>query len=476
MNTPDTVAGLFLTTDPARLARRHLGVVLFSLVMAMFAAAAMRVELLSAPLDTMQPRGFGALLSLHGTLMVFFVALPLLGGVLGNALPLGLLPGRAEVAFPRLARFSWWLLLAGSLSVTWGFVLGGTDAGWSFDTSFDGRFLRDGITPAALGVLAAAVASGFLAMNTLAGLRTAAGSPLATALRLSARLILCACPVLLLCMLAVLADTLLGFAPFDPATGGEPALFPILFSLFSTPALNAILLAGFGVSAHILAERVHPRPGDAARLRGVLTLLAFTAPLAWNRPLLDLPALGALSVAAQVATAGFQLAAVAGVLLCVNLLRRGLDRLDTAALCALGFLVTLATTLGSGLLLILPATRGILANTTFHAAHLHATLGGAVGLAFLGGLHQAWPAITGRRFSETTGRVAASLIFAAIHLTRWPLVWMGWAGMSHRANSYLPGFMVPQVTVTAGFLVLLLGLVLVAANLAFGRRAASARA
>ena len=44
MNAPDTVAGLFLTTDPARLARRHLGVVLFSLAMAMFAAAARQIQ------------------------------------------------------------------------------------------------------------------------------------------------------------------------------------------------------------------------------------------------------------------------------------------------------------------------------------------------------------------------------------------------------------------------------------------------
>ena len=77
--------GWFATLDPARIAGRFAGLAFAFALLASLAGLALRVELLTPALDSVTPRTFGALLSLHGTLMMYFVALPLFPGVLGHA-------------------------------------------------------------------------------------------------------------------------------------------------------------------------------------------------------------------------------------------------------------------------------------------------------------------------------------------------------------------------------------------------------
>ena len=96
------VSDLTLTADPVRVARRHLWTALLAAFLGVLAAMAIRAELLTAPLDRMQATTFGALLSLHGGLMMYFVALPLFPVLLGQLL----LPRLAglEAEMPRAVR------------------------------------------------------------------------------------------------------------------------------------------------------------------------------------------------------------------------------------------------------------------------------------------------------------------------------------------------------------------------------------
>jgi hypothetical protein len=157
-------------TNPRRLACRHLGLAVMWLTLGLVSALILRLEMLTPALDMMQARTFGALLSLHGALMFYFVALPLIPGALGQFLLARWLPDE-QVVFPRLNRLAWQLLAVGGMLVAGGFVLGGTEVGWGLEAGFGGRFNQGGTLPLAAGVLCASVSMGLNALNFLAGLR-----------------------------------------------------------------------------------------------------------------------------------------------------------------------------------------------------------------------------------------------------------------------------------------------------------------
>ena len=202
-------------------------------------------------------------------------------------------------------------------------------------------------------------------------------------------------------------------------------------------------------------------------------LRAAAGVLAWGGAGMARAADGTLGWVTLPLTALIAVAAGLVILLCLNALRKGILQVDTPMVYALGFLVTLSTSLIMGLLLSMPVTQRALGNTTFATAHLHTTMTALLGMAFLAGLHDAWPRLSGRRYSEFSGRGAAALIVLATPLSYLPVYAMGRAGASFRANSYSGEFQVLHVMAAAGASLLLAGVAVALINLIFARRSAA---
>src|SRR6201988_1485385 len=103
------------TVDHKRLGVLYILYALFFLVIGGIEATIMRIQLLSAHNDFVSPQVFNQMFTMHGTTMIFFVAMPILFGF-GNYL-VPLMIGARDMAFPRLNAFSFWL------SAVSGFVL-----------------------------------------------------------------------------------------------------------------------------------------------------------------------------------------------------------------------------------------------------------------------------------------------------------------------------------------------------------------
>lgn len=478
-----SLAGSFrdwlLDVRPAALARRHLTLAAVFAAVAVAAALGMHYELLTPMLDRFEAQTFGALLSLHGMLMIYVVAVPAFPAVLGHALlPKAL--GIEELPFPRLARSAWHLhALAGAVLVL-GFLAGGTEAGWMFDAEFGGRFTSPNTTPAALGVLLAALAISTTSLSLVAtiltwrrdGDRSRPVPPLVSAFFLAGASGLVAGAFLIVAMALVLVDRLLGISLFDWTTGGDPQLFAALFRRFVSPAFSLVLLGALGTVHAVIGARADAQP---TRREGVLAgialaVIALAGLVVWVGPegpvggSSSSDAIGAVLNADLVAAAGFL---IAGIL---ALLKRGGARLDTAMIYALGFLPTLVLSLSTGLLLAIPATRAMAASTAFASTQLHVTLLGALAMAFLAGVHHAWPELVGRRISEPLGRAAAALTIFGLYAMLLPSFLIGLAGESFRVNAYPPELAIPHVLAAAGSTVLIAGVILAALNLATARR------
>ncbi len=452
--------GLLFT--PARLALMHLALALVLGVIGVAAAMVLRLELLTPALDVLQARNYGAFLSLHGFLLFYFVAWPLLPASAGNYLLATRSPS-GRLAFPRLAELALHLLGLGATLVLGGFILGGTEIGWRFDAMFGGRFDHPGLLPASVGVLLCALAMAATGLNTVATAagclrrRPAAGAVFSLSALMSGALALIAAAFLAVAMVLVLADRLAGLSLFVPAAGGDPQLFTRLFAFLLAPAKASMLLLGCGVVYHVLEQRA---PGGAARQSAMfgLAVLAISGALAWG---------GMKGLAGGFSVVGF------GVVLAASVRQMAAsDRgLDAALVYAMGFLVTVLQALVTGWMADLPSAMNPLSNSLFVAASDHLMWLALLGMAVPAFLHQNWARLTGRGFAPGWAMFSALVVVTSVQLAFAPMLVMGLRGASFRANAYPADLQVWQVLATAGSTVLIAGLAAAALNLLASRRA-----
>src|SRR6202049_3934149 len=101
------------TVDHKRLGLLYLGYALVFLVIGGIEAGIMRIQLVRAHNDFVSPQVFNRMFTMHGTTMIFFVAMPLVFGFANYLVPLMI--GARDMAFPRLNAFSFWLTAFGGL-------------------------------------------------------------------------------------------------------------------------------------------------------------------------------------------------------------------------------------------------------------------------------------------------------------------------------------------------------------------------
>jgi cytochrome c oxidase subunit 1 len=463
------------TDSPQRFALRHAALAAVFLACGIAAAVLMRLELLTPRLDLMEAHTFGALLSLHGSLLFYVAWLPAFPAVLGYVF-VPRLVGAPRLAWPRLMLAAWVLLLLGGLAIVDGFVRGGTEAGWTFDAQFGGHFSAPGTMPMAVGVGAAGAALALIGANLLATILRARRGPVAARDLPAIVALLCAAATAVVagveitaCTALVGLDHVVGLTLFDPDRGSL-LLFKALCRLSLSAAQSLMLLMAFAVVLAIVGQRTGAAL-TARRARGLaraIALLALAGLGAWPATEASVPAgpfSGQLQCALYVVAAA---ATISLVLRAVALLWHRRVPLDAPLAFAFGFLLSLGVLVGSGAVLAVPATGHLLGSTTFATAHGH-VLAAALGMALLAGLHEAWPLRAPA--ARTVAMLAAGVLFVGTYLTFVPMFVLGLAGASFRANSYPPGFQVPQVLATAGMTILLAGLGLAGLSLLGGRNA-----
>src|SRR5246127_3533497 len=132
----DRVHEWVATVDHKRLGLMYIVYALFFLVIGGIEATIMRVQLIRPHNDFFSPQVFNRMFTMHGTTMIFFVAMPILFGFANYLIPLMI--GARDMAFPRLNAFSFWLTAFGGLLLYFSFLGGnglygaGTapDVGW----------------------------------------------------------------------------------------------------------------------------------------------------------------------------------------------------------------------------------------------------------------------------------------------------------------------------------------------------------
>ena len=206
------------------------------------------------------PDNYNAIITMHGTVMVFFVAMPLLLGAFGNYL-IPLMIGANDMAFPRLNMMSFWTLFIASVVLTTSmFVPGGpAAAGWTSYTPLSDNPIYTGVNWGQnLWILAVALEFGILSDGRYqlphddaehAGARNdLLRLPLLVWMEITAAVVfLLSVGPLIAGALMLLMDRTLGTSFFRPDGGGDPLMWEHLFWFFGHPEVYVVALPGFGI-------------------------------------------------------------------------------------------------------------------------------------------------------------------------------------------------------------------------------------
>jgi cytochrome o ubiquinol oxidase subunit 1 len=427
------------------------------------------------------PEHFDQIFSAHGTIMIFFVAMPLVIGLMNFAVPLQL--GIRDVAFPTLNSVSLWLTASGILLTNMSLVVGefaktgwvaypplselqfspgvGVDYYlWSLQISGIGTLLT-GINFVTTILKMRAPGMGYMRMPVFCW--TALASNL---------LIVAAFPVLTATLAMLLLDRYLGFHFFTTDAGGNPMMYVNLFWVWGHPEVYILILPAFGVFSEVTATFSGKPLFGYRSMVGASMAICVIAYLVWLHHFFTMGA--SAGVNAFFGVMSMIIAVPTGVKIFNWLFTMygGRVRFTAPILWTIGFMVTFVLGGLTGVLLAVPPADFQLHNSLFLVAHFHHVIIPGVVFGAFAGYHYWFPKAFGFRLDERWGKASFWCWFLGFHLAFMPLYVVGLMGMTRRMQHYDVLSWQPWLLVAAaGAVVILAGIACQAMQLVVSIRA-----
>ncbi|NEW96471.1 cytochrome o ubiquinol oxidase subunit I [Rhodopseudomonas sp. BR0G17] len=393
----------------------------------------------------LQPEHYNQIFSAHGTIMIFFVAMPFVIGLMNLVVPLQL--GVRDVAFPTLNSVGFWLTASGALLVNLSLVIGEfARTGWlpfpplselsySFGVGVD--YYAWALQISGIGTLVA----GINLVTTVLKLRTRG----MTYLRMpmfcwttlaSNLLIVAAFPILTATLAMLLLDRYLGFHFFTNEGGGNMMMFMNLIWAWGHPEVYILVLPAFGVFSEVVST-FSGKPLFGYRSMVLATMaICIISFMVWLHHFFTMGA-GA-TVNAVFGIASMIIAVPTGVKIYNWLFTMygGRIRFETPMLWAVGFMVTFIIGGLTGVLVAVPPADFQLHNSMFLVAHFHNVIIGGVLFGAFAGYTYWFPKAFGFRLHEGLGKAAFWFTLIGFYVTFMPLYVAGLLGMTRRLQHY----------------------------------------
>jgi cytochrome c oxidase subunit 1 len=404
----------------------------------------------------LQPEFYYALVTMHGTILVFFVLTAGLSGTFANFLiPLQI--GARDMASPMLNMLSYWFFFLASIIMFSSLFVqtGPASGGWTIypplsalgDASSGSKIGMDLWLASMAMFVISSLLGGLNYITTILNMRTKGMSmtrmPLTIwALFFTAVLGVLSFPVLLSGAILLLFDRNLGTSFFLsdivvngkilPNEGGSAILFQHLFWFLGHPEVYIILLPAMGMSSEIISVNSRKPIFGYMAMVGSLFAIAILAFLVWAHHMFVTglnPFLGAFFVLLTL------LIAVPSAIKVFNWLTtlwRANIRFTPAMLFAIGFVSLFISGGLTGIFLGNSALDIHLHDTYFVVAHFHIVMGVASFMGMFAGVYHWFPKMYGRFLNNTLGYIHFWVTIAGAYLIFWPMHYEGLAGMPRR--------------------------------------------
>ncbi len=421
------------TVDHKRLGILYILYALVFLVVGGIEATIIRIQLIRPHNDFVSPQVFNRMFTMHGTTMIFFVAMPILFGFANYLVPLMI--GARDMAFPRLNAFSFWLTALGGLLLYFSF-LGGNglygagnapDVGWWAYAPLAAKAFSPG--PSSDYWTISLLVSGFGSIGTAINLiatilclrcpgMTLNRMPLLAWLNLvMSGMVLIAITPLSAAQIMLLIDRYLGGHFFDTQAGGSATIWMHFFWIFGHPEVYILIIPCFAFMSEIIPVFSRKPIFGYPVMVGATVCIAFVSLSVWAHHMFTI---GMNSYANSFFVFTTMCVGVPTGIKIFNWLGTmwgGSIRFKTPMLFSIAFLFQFLIAGLTGIMLSSAPFDWQLSLSYFVVAHFHYVIVGGILFAVFAAFYYWYPKITGRMLNETLGKLHFWLFLLGFHAT-----------------------------------------------------------
>jgi cytochrome o ubiquinol oxidase subunit 1 len=411
------------------------------------------------------PEHYNQIFSAHGTIMIFFVAMPFVIGLMNLVVPLQL--GVRDVAFPTLNSVGFWLTATGALLVNVSLVVGEfARTGWlpypplselTYSPGVGVDYYLWSLEISGVGTLVA----GINLVTTVLKLHTRGMTymrmPMFCWTTLASSLtIVAAFPILTATLAMLILDRYFGFHFFTNEAGGNVMMFMNLIWAWGHPEVYILVLPAFGIFSEVVSTfSGKPLFGYRSMVLATMAIciISFTV---WLHHFFTMGA--GPDVNAIFGIASMIIAVPTGVKIYNWLFTMygGRVRFATPMIWSIGFMVTFIIGGLTGVLVAVPPADFLLHNSLFQVAHFHNVIIGGVLFGAFAGYTYWFPKAFGFRLHEGLGKFAFWFWLVGFYVAFMPLYAVGFLGMTRRMQHYDVAEWRPWLIVAGGGAMLIL--------------------
>ena len=388
------------------------------------------------------PEFYTVLFTMHATVMIFFVLIPILTGGFGNLLIPSMI-GAKSLAFPQLTRIAFWLMWLAFAAMVLSFLTParGSASGWTAypPLSVFGSEEASGSGMAQslwlIGILLTSISSLLVAINhatTILQMRTGGMTLFRLPATVWAMLVtsvmqLFALPILILASVMQWTDIALGTGFFIPAeaansvAGGQVLLWQHLFWFYGHPAVYIMILPAMGMVSDMLACFARkPLFGYHSMVWSNIAIASLGF-IVWGHHMFVSGMNFTIAMSFMVSTMLIALPSGVKVFNWIGTLWGGRLQLTTPMLFSIGFVSMFIIGGLSGVVMSVPPVDVVLHDTHYVVAHIHYVLFGSSVLGMFGAFYFWFPLMFGRSMNETLGKLHFLTTFVFLNGTFLPM-------------------------------------------------------
>jgi cytochrome o ubiquinol oxidase subunit 1 len=405
------------------------------------------------------PEHYDQIFSAHGTIMIFFAAMPIVIGIMNFVVPLQL--GVRDVAFPTLNSTSFWLTATGALLVNISLVVGEfARTGWlvypplselPYSPGVGVDYYLWALLISGVGTLM----TGINFVTTILKIRAPGMSYLRMTIfcwtALAANLLIIAAFPILTATLGMLAlDRYLGFHFFTNEAGGNMMMFINLIWAWGHPEVYILVLPAFGIFSEVISTFSGKPLFNYRSMVAATLFICLVSYMVWLHHFFTMGAGADVNAVFGISTSIIAVGTGVKIYNWLFTMYGGRIRFTTPMLWSMGFLVTFVIGGMTGVLLAVPPADFMLHNSLFLVAHFHNVIIGGVLFAAFAGITYWFPKAFGFKLDEGWGKAAFWLSLLGFYVVFMPLYVAGLLGMTRRLQHYEVAAWRPWVLI-AGF-------------------------
>jgi cytochrome o ubiquinol oxidase subunit 1 len=421
------------------------------------------------------PEHYDQIFSAHGTLMIFFVAMPFVIGLMNFVVPLQL--GVRDVAFPTLNSVGFWLTATGALLVNISLVVGEfARTGWlpypplselAYSPGVGVDYYLWSLEISGVGTLVAGVNLVTTVLKMHAPGMTYMRMPMFCWTTLASNLLIVAAfPILTATLAMLLLDRYFGFHFFTNEAGGNMMMFMNLIWAWGHPEVYILILPAFGVFSEVISTfSGKPLFGYRSMVLATMAICVLSF-MVWLHHFFTMGAGGDVNAIFGIATMIIAVPTGVKVFNWLFTMYGGRIVFAPPILWSIGFMVTFVIGGMTGVLLAVPPADFMLHNSLFLVAHFHNVIIGGVLFGAFAGYNYWFPKAFGFRLHDGLGKAAFWCWIIGFYLAFMPLYVLGLMGMTRRMQHYdVPEWRPWLLIAAAGAAVILAGIILQIAQL-----------